>query len=158
MVLAGQPIRALDLGEPKYVVESADETGFTSTTYIAGAVTVGQAFTAPTSGRVLVLWHARFESNTNNARSSVTVEVRTGDTLGAGTVVSAATDNNALETDQSANAAATNGFETRTQAGMWRVVDGLTAGSAYNAVMLHRMQSAGNGDVMERSLAVIPLA
>lgn len=153
---AGSTILAQDTPTPAEASQNADETGFTDTSYTAGASECGDTFVAPTSGRVLVLWHSRFETNTTNTRTLVTVEVRTGGTIGSGTVVSAASDTSALESISN-DAAGGVGGNARLQAGMWRIVSGLTAGDTYNVRTMHRMTSAGNGDIFDRSVAVIPL-
>lgn len=150
-LLAGSIIRAIDTPPATGAVSGDDEAGFTTTSYTQGTTVVGAAFVAPTSGRVLVLWHARFEHNTASSRSVVSVSVRTGATVGAGTVVSGAADDSALECPQGAG-----GPDTRISAGMWRIVSGLTPGDDYNAVVEHHAY-AGNGDIFARSVAVVPL-
>lgn len=152
----GKPVTPGDLPAVVDFTELADETAFTSTSYIQGAAVTGVTFTAPTSGAVRVDWRARFQSNSNNTRAAVSVQVRTGGTIGAGTIVSDADDDSALETTQSATAGTT-AAETRTQAGTWRRVSGLTAGTVYNAVVVHKMLSAGNATIFSRSIMVSPL-
>lgn len=150
-LLAGTTIKALDTPPAVAVTDATDELAFTNTAYTQGATVVGQSFTAPTSGRVLVLWHGRFENNSTGF-IFVSAAVRTGSTIGSGTSVSGATDESAVNTNTG-----TGGFDTRIAAAMFRVVTGLTPGNSYNAVTEHRVTS-GNGDVFDRSLAVIPLS
>lgn len=133
--------------------ESADETAFTNTSFDSGSTVCGTTFVAPESGNVLVLWSARFQSNSNNVRAAVSVSVATGSTLGSGTVVSAASDDSSIETSQSG----TGGTETRIQASMFRRVTGMTAGDTYNVVVQKKVLSAGNGTVFQRDVVVIPL-
>src|ERR1051325_4298582 len=104
---SGSVLYASDTPAVAYVSEGTDEAGFTSTTHIPGTTQVGCTFTAPTSGIVTVLWGARVQSNTASRSVTVTVEVREGATIGAGTVVSAASDDSAIETPQDATGGAT---------------------------------------------------
>lgn len=151
---AGDIVYAADFGTPVTDDEATDETAFTSTSYIVGAAaTCGTSFVAPTSGIVLVLWHVRFQCNTASTRAAVSVQVATGSTLGSGTVVSAATDEDCLETTQGA----AGGADTRMGAGTHRVVTGLTPGSTYNVVTMHKTFS-GNSTVFARRVTVLPIA
>lgn len=144
---AGDPIYALDTPPSVGDLEFADELAYSSTTFGPGGTPVGTTFIAPTSGVVLLLWHARFESNTAGANALVSVSLRTGGTLGSGTVVSGANDESALEVTGTA----------RLQAGMHRRVPGLTPGDTYNVRVEHKMLTAGNGDQFTRSVDVVPL-
>lgn len=143
-LLAGTTILAQDITEEQFDDQGTSETGFTDTTYVAGANTCGTTFVAPTTGNVRIMWHARFESNTAGERVTVSMEVREGGTIGSGTVVSAATDGASLES------------EARLAAGMWRDIFGLTPGSTYNCRTMHRI-TGGNGDIFVRTIAVTPL-
>lgn len=154
MPSAGDTIRALDFPATAIAEQSTDETGFTSTTYTAGSAVCGVAFVAPTSGKVRVAWAARFETNTLNVRVTVSFEMLTGSSVGSGTSVLAASDSRALEsTSDDASA----GNNARQQAGTFYDVTGLTAGNSYNVRTMHRMSSAGNGDIFDRQISVTPL-
>lgn len=149
---SGSKLNSLDDIAPANDHEGTDETAFTSTTYTTGANVCGISFIAPTSGSVTVWWSARFQVNTAARWVGVTVEVKTGSTLGSGTVVSAGADNSCLESSQTTGA----GGDSRTQAAMYRKVDGLTAGSTYNVVTQHRViNGVGNGDIYERDVMVV---
>lgn len=139
-----------------FATQATDETAFTSTTYTNGTNVCGTSFVAPPNGIVLVLWAARFQSNvtTTNARVLVTVSVATGSVVGSGSVVSAATDESALESTVADTA---NTGHSRFQGGTFRVVSGLTGGSTYNVVTQHKMAVAGNGTIFQRDVLVIPL-
>jgi hypothetical protein len=154
MPAAGQIIKALDFTDTVSTQSSTAETGFTSTSYTGGTSPVGIAFTAPTSGRVEVFWHCRFESNTAGVLVLVSAAVRTGTTVGSGTVVVAAADAQAL-----VHAAdASSGTNQRLGSGTALVISGLTAGSSYNARIEFKMNAAGNGDIFDRYLSVKGLA
>lgn len=150
-LLAGTTVKALDTPAAVAVEDATDELGFTDTVFVQGATKVGVTFTAPTTGRVLVMWTARFESNTTGL-IYVSAAVRTGATIGSGTSVSAASQTSAVSSNTGAG-----GTDTRIAAAFFRVVTGLTPGNSYNAVTEHSV-SSGNGDVFDRSLAVIPLS
>lgn len=153
MPLAGQKVLAADFVGFATDNEMTDETGFTSTTYTGGGTPCGMSFTVPTSGRVLILWHARMESNTANTRVLASVAVRTGSTVGSGTDVSAASDSDAIESSESG----TGGSQQRIGASSHRTLTGLTAGSTYNVRVEFKMSAAGNGDIFDRDVTVIPI-
>jgi hypothetical protein len=144
---AGDFVIALDFTDAVTDIEGTDETAFTDTAYALGGATTGQSFVAPTSGAVLVLWCARMQSNTASVFALSSAEVRTGATIGSGTVVSAASDLSALES----------GAADRIQASRHRIVTGLTAGSTYNVSLWHRVSSAGNATIFDRNVAVLPV-
>lgn len=133
--------------------EATDEASWTNTSFDSGTNVCGTTFVAPESGNVLVLWSARFQCNSSNVQSLVSVSVASGSTIGSGTVVSAASDESALETTRSS----AGGVETRMQAAMFRRVTGLTAGSTYNVVVQKKVSAAGNGTIYQRDVTVIPL-
>ncbi|MDQ7910266.1 hypothetical protein RB614_37810 [Phytohabitans sp. ZYX-F-186] len=118
----------------------------TSTSFIAGSATCGVAFVAPTTGRVLIEWRANLDNSTN-AFTIVAPEVRTGSSVGSGTVVLAASDVNALY-----------GFGTNELGfGCFVPLDGLTPGESYNVRLMHRVTS-GTGTIQNsREVIVLPL-
>jgi hypothetical protein len=146
-LLAGTTVLAADTPTARTQTDSTDELGFTSTTYIQGGTVVGVVFTAPTTGRVMVIWGVRLQSNTAAVRAVASASVRNGSSIGAGTLVDGATDQSAIES----------AAQARAQASRHRTVTGLTAGSTYNAVIEHKVSAAGNGDIFDRDIAVIPL-
>lgn len=156
MPAMGDIVAAGDFPQAKSVHDSTTEAGFTSTSYTAGGTTVGVNFTAPTSGRVLILWHARMESNAGdvaNGRVVCSISVATGGTVGSGTVVSGPDDNSAIETPRAGSADVD---ETRIEAAMQRFVSGLTAGAVYNVITMHKTFTS-NGDIFTRGITVVPL-
>lgn len=145
----GSPV----LSSPRFNIDGTDIV-LASTAYVAGTPICGVTFIAPPSGLVRVDWHSRFESTTSGLRTLVSAAVATGGVLDAGTVVSGATDASALENSQDSTGT---GNLTRLEAGMFRPVDGLTAGLTYNAVVKMRNTAAGNGSIFDRSIMVTPL-
>lgn len=154
---AGSKLLALDAPAQAVDDEATDETAWTNTSYDSGSSVCGTTFTAPTSGAVLVLWSARLQCGSTGQRALASVSVATGGSVGAGSVVSASSDDSAIETSQSATVTGSPaGAETRTQAGMWRVVTGLTAGSTYNVVVQKKV-FGGSGSIFQRNVAVLPI-
>jgi len=137
---------------PQTALSGTPVGGFTSTTYVASSPPVGVWFVAPPSGIVRVDWSSRFQTNTINTRTAVSVQIATDRTLDAGTVVSSANDNSALENNNDP----AGGANTRLQAAMFRLVTGLTPGAEYNAVVKFRMLTAGNGDIYNQQILVTP--
>jgi hypothetical protein len=130
-------------------VGTTTSTSYTATLSGSGAATCAVVFIAPSSGRVEIantmqLW------TTVSGNAYCTVEVRTGDKIGSGTVVLSASDNNALV------ATTTNPF----RGGVITVVTGLTPGAAYNVRQVFRTStsSGGNeGTYYRKHLKVEPL-
>jgi hypothetical protein len=135
--------------------DGADQA-VSSTAYTAGSPQVGVTFTAPTSGTVLILFGARPQTNTIGVRCHVSVAVRTGSTIGSGTVIAAASDQCSVETGQPTVAGGA-GDGSRLQASRHRVITGLSPGSTYNARTEHKVSVAGSGNVFFRNIDVIPL-
>lgn len=153
MPTAGQRIRALDLPQAQWDTEGTNEEGITDTTYDEGADLVGCAFVAPTSGRVKVSWQARFHCNTATAQMFISAIVREGSSIGAGATVSAAADDDALQTPEDP---ASGGDNQMGSGSSFRPLSGLTPGASYNAV-LQRKVTSGTGDIFYRSIMVEPL-
>ncbi|MFC9247743.1 hypothetical protein ACFT7S_28155 [Streptomyces sp. NPDC057136] len=150
-LLAGTTVQALDTPPVPYANDASDISGFTDIVFVSGTPVVGVVFTAPTTGRVRVDWHARFQPASAVA-AQVGFALRTGGTLGAGTVVQDGLNENCLESPNVSGAA------SRVQAGMFFIVSGLTPGSTYNAVVCHRMVAAGTGNLFARSISVSPVS
>lgn len=153
MATAGQIIRAADFPASAQDTDTTDQTNLSDTSYAAGSTTCGVAFTAPTSGRVLILWHAEMRADTADVRLLISVQVREGSVVGSGTITSAANDEDAAQTSQDVASAS----RAYLGASSHRVVTGLTAGSSYNVRTMHKLSSAGTGDIFYRSVDVIPI-
>lgn len=158
MGAAGSKILAGDAPPGVADGEGTDDTAFTNTSFATAAAAAGQTFIAPTSGRAVVLFSARFQINTTGTsdRALVSVKVAEGSTIDAGAVFSPASDDSALESTRSATISSGSSGETRMAAGHWRFLSGLTAGATYN-VVLQRKVTGGNGTVFQGDVCVIPL-
>lgn len=152
---AGSTVLALDTPAHATDTEVADEIAFNSVPFIPGANQCGTTFVAPTSGKVLILWGVRAQVNTASARVHVSVAVRAGSTIGAGTSISPSSDESSIETAQPVAAGV--GPPTRIQASRHRVVTGLTAGNTYNVQVEHKTSIAASGDIYLRDVDVIPI-
>ncbi|GIJ10724.1 hypothetical protein ACFFMR_18835 [Micromonospora andamanensis] len=119
-------------------------TGITSTTYAAGSTPCGVAFTAPPSGRVWIFWAGQLDHDTASRETLLAFRVGTGEDLGLGTQVFGASDNVCLSKTATA----------RDRMGVGHLLEGLTAGSVYNAVTMHRVVGGGNGRVARRQITV----
>lgn len=153
---AGQKLRASTLQQISDAlnvasVDNRDATTRTTTstsftTTVSSANICGTSFVAPPSGVVKVEWGAyMFNSGANFTQTSPSV--RTGSTVGSGTVVLASSD--ARSTNH-------NGTTGERAMGSTRVT-GLTPGDTYNVALEHRV-GAGTGSFQNREVIVTPLA
>lgn len=144
MALAGDKLAAR---QKQFVRNTATGTT-TSTTYITSlttALTCGTAFVAPPSGSVTILFHvASFNSNAGVDCKSA-VRVGQGATIGGGTQVYAAVDDDMYLQNGTVAQAGLGGTE----------VSGLTPGSTYNACIAHKV-GANTGSFLYRWLKVLP--
>lgn len=129
---------------------STDEATYTGTAFTAGASPVGVAFTAPDSGNVLVAMRGYFSQNQNLQASIMSYAIRTGGTIGSGSVFSAANSDRALVCGRSVNASA----PALIQASIVDLFTGLTPGATYNARVEYQTTSGGGMDVFYRQLTV----
>lgn len=153
-VAAGQKIRASYFNAvPVSESDSTVVDGTTTSTSYTNTLTTtgirGKAFTAPITGNVLILFSALGRHGTSGKSVSVDVEVKTGSTVGSGTLVRGSAD---ITADVEQNAAAGQnlhhtGFAT---------VTGLTAGASYNACLTYKLIDAGTGTFSCRNITIVP--
>lgn len=93
----------------------------------------GIAFVAPPSGAVRIDWSCGISSSDTTKYALVSFVVRTGNTVGSGTTVQAASDNVVL---QSWGSSSENSYA------QFYYLSGLTAGGAYNLRLAYRIQSS----------------
>lgn len=132
--------------------DSNTEGPYSSATPTAGTNVCGVAFTAPASGSVMVFWHSDFWASQTDKVSFVSCEVRSGASIGGGSVVAAANSNDALKVAGTVTA----GVEARIAAGTWRLITGLTPGSSYHVRLMHFTEASGNITVFYRKVMVQP--
>jgi hypothetical protein len=147
---AGTTVYGEDTPPPAHDAEAGSYT-FTITTW--GTATTGgtyadcaDVFTAPTSGRVLILFGGHL-LNSTTAGTQLSPQVREGAVVGSGTEVAAPT------VDEMVQVQGTSGHRI----GQHRFVDGLTPGDDYNVRLLHQVSSASTGTALRRNLTVIPV-
>lgn len=140
---AGTVITGTDVTPAVLDGASSAQTGFSVTSYTYDSMAV--AFVAPTTGRVLVQWGGWLDTNGANT-VYLSFEIRTGSTISAGSVVFAASDENAMYHSNTNQCAM----------GMFCPVSGLTPGASYHVRLMHRV-TAGTGSVDNQEVNVIPL-
>lgn len=132
--------------------DSNTEGPYSSATPTAGTNVCAVAFTAPASGSVMVFWHADFWSSQNDKVSFVSMEVRSGASIGGGSVVVAANSNDALKVSGTVTA----GVEARVADGTWRLITALTPGNSYHVRLMHFTEASGNITLFYRKVLVQP--
>lgn len=146
-------IAAINGLAPASASSTTDETGFTNTSFAAGASPVGVAFTAPPSGSVLIHLSAILAQNINTQATFVSCEVKTGATIGSGTLAGgAANSDRGLTVGRAVNS----GAVALLQAGRPVLYTGLTPGAIYNVRVMHCVDG-GSGTVFFRELIVVPM-
>lgn len=144
---AGDIIKALDF--PAAVSAAEDTSGTTtSTTYtstLTGGVACGVTFIAPTSGRVIVHNAALLDHSSASGETYLGWILRTGSTVGSGTVVVSAADSRAIL--HVGTAAERHGAD--------HLAGGLTPGATYNIIQAFRT-SASTATYANKVLIVKP--
>jgi hypothetical protein len=123
-------------------------TGYTGTLATAGSC--GTAFVAPPSGKVTIHSQVSAYASATNLEVKTAFWVGTGSSVGSGTEVYAANDNDQSMV-QTGGGTATN---VASMAG-WAEVSGLTPGNTYNCQLRHRV-NGGIGTWLYRKIKVIP--
>lgn len=152
---AGRRLRASELAAliPPATVTGTDTSvadgTTTSTTFVSSLTTTGTrgvVFTAGASGKAEVAWACNGRNNTAGQSTVTSFEVRTGATIGSGTVVQASDENTAcaMQSDSANQALAHAGSG---------VVTGLTPGATYNAYITYRA-TAGTATINRRKISV----
>ncbi len=121
-----------------------------STTYVNLTNIAGTAFVAPESGIVTIHYTALMASDTATGGSQITPRVGTGATVGAGTTILAASNNNAIGFDQHATVNESMRF------GGHYTLSGLLPGTTYNVSMQGRAITAGTSTFQRIHTTVVP--
>lgn len=139
---------------PATAFEPANDT--TAATSYTSVTNHGVAFTAPPLGKVYVTFRCALGTNSvvSTAGSWLGFEVRTGTTIGSGTVVLAADDTRAAGPSRPFNTNA--GFKYHPAAGR-ELVTGLTAGSPYHVRTMFKSEGTATAAVLNRSVLVEPV-
>ncbi|MFC5268472.1 hypothetical protein ACFPJ1_40740 [Kribbella qitaiheensis] len=135
--------------------ETADEAAYSGATWIPGSTPCAVAFTAPPSGAVMVHMKACILSSINDKAVWVDSEIKTGASLGSGSVVSGGTANN--NDGIVLGGTVTSGVPLKLDSGTFKLVSGLTPGNSYNARVMYATEVGGNITILYRQLVVVPL-
>jgi hypothetical protein len=131
--------------------QTAAGTTTTSANYTAtltGGTACGVAFVAPASGSVVV-HNSAFLTNNSTGRSYMAFRIGTGSSIGAGTLVRAASDADMVSSHDTATLDMT--------AGRAIVVTGLTPGAAYNCQQQFKTSAGTTASFSWKHLAVEPV-
>lgn len=135
------------------VASSTVNVSTSSTTFVPGATAFGVSFVAPPSGAVFITMSCYFQQTQDGGVALVSHTVRTGATIGSGTVVGvAANSNRALVAGGPVDAAQPIYFQGSRRT-LWT---GLTPGAAYNARVEMAVDLGGGCNVFYRELQVEP--
>lgn len=149
MAFAGQRLTAALLGLARYSEETAlgTTTSASYTATLTGGTACSFTFVAPTSGVVEVVNTAQVDNSSTAQTSLMSFEIRTGSSVGSGTVMFAASDDDALR----------NLGTNEVQMTFARIVDGLTGGATYNIRQMFRGSGGTTATFIRKRLAVIPM-
>lgn len=150
-LLAGTTIKGTDT--PPTVSDfqspSFDATATTYTTASTAGTYADCAvvFTAPTTGRVIIHIASRMTNTQAGNACVISAQIRTGSTVGGGTIFEDADDGRAAR--QSGT--------PFNRVGITHLLTGLTPGASYNARLLHKNSASGNtASFAQRELIVAP--
>lgn len=135
------------------VGSSTTNVSTSSTTFVPGSTAFGVAFTAPASGSVWVTMTAYMQQTQDGGVALVSHTMRTGATIGSGTVVgTAANSNRALVIGGTVDAGQPQYFQASRRT-LWT---GLTPGASYNARVEMAVDNGGGVNVFYRELQIDP--
>jgi hypothetical protein len=141
----------LGVTQESEVAGSGTTTSTSYTATLTGSTTPQKAFTAPQSGKVLIHWSAYMTHSIANGFCYMSFEIRDGASLGAGSVVVAGSDTNAI-----VNRVSGAGSDDA-QFGSTKLITGLTPGNSYNIQGLYKLVTAGTLTTINRRIIVQPV-
>lgn len=154
-IAAGQKIRASYFNvAPASSADTSVTDGTTGSAYPTFTNTLtttgmlGVAFVAPPSGRVIVSFMTGEARTNTTAKALLSFEIKTGSTVGSGTLVYAS-DNATAQSAESDTANKNRALSGET------LVSGLTGGTTYNATLTYSV-TGGTGTYNRRSIIVDP--
>jgi hypothetical protein len=143
-------INGLDVA---FVGSTSDET-FASSTFIPGTVVVGTSFVAPPSGKIMAHFGGHISSDVNTNAVLLSFEMKTGGTVGSGTLVStAANGDRAIVCGRAVNS----GAVAQLAAGNTALYTGLTPGATYNVRMMHAADPGNTSHAFYRQIMIVPV-
>ena len=123
------------------ITNTAFGVGTTGGTYADCA----KAFTAPATGKVKIDYGGQMSNSTTNATIIAPV-IRTGSTIGSGTVILAASDDYNVQVTGTSSQ----------RRGVSLLQEGLTPGTIYNVRLEHRVSLASTGTLLRRYVIISP--
>jgi hypothetical protein len=118
----------------------------TSATYETRSGDPGGSFVAPSTGRVLVVISSAMDNDDASTGGRATFQVREGGSVGSGTIVHVASNDDSISLVGTGNA----------EFGKTSLVSGLVAGNTYNVQMLYlRDAGAGTASFARRSVLIL---
>lgn len=145
-------IATLNSFDTTFTSSTTDEVGFTSTSFIAGGAPVGVAFTAPPSGKVKIDFTGQIQQNINSFACILSCEVKTGSTVGSGTLAGGAANSDRALICGKAVVASGPSHMAATRAVFY---SGLTPGASYNVRLMHCVDG-GSGSIFNREIIIQP--
>lgn len=134
-LFAGQKLHATDVNlaaSESFQTDSGTVAGSVYTPTRTGSSNIaGYVFVAPNSQNIMVFWGAGI--SVTSQFGLMAFEIRTGGTLGSGTIVQAASDNIQCQGTATSETTSSNS----------KLVTGLSAGSTYNIRAMYRTQAGG---------------
>lgn len=149
-IKAGDVISSTQWPPAKKDSSSTDILNITNTTFATGSPEVGTTFTAPDSGRVCVAMHCQGTQAAGGSRLFFEYRIYLG-TSTSGTL---------FQTSDSALGAASSGSTAGTSEwsmGHLSMVEGLTPGSTYYAVVGYLTEGGTTSDINNRKIIVFPV-
>lgn len=146
--LGSTPAVTVTLASTNFTNGTTTSTSFTNTLTTTGIH--GVAFVAPPSGEVTVIGRTIASNSTAGSFAIMDFEVRTGSTVGSGTVVRAS-DNFEAGLIQSSTAGNQGTVVTT------GLVSGLTPGNTYNAALTYLIGTSGTASYNRRHIIVSPV-
>lgn len=140
-------------GSPIEVYDTTSITSITSAVGIPGSPVCGTAFTMPASGKVYITLSGAIENTTAARYICLTWELRTGGSVGSGTIVTIGA---SPLFDHSLVIGRGGSPSTLLNSSKRNLVTG-TPGSTYNVQTLHFVETSGSGNVGFRALLVEPV-
>ncbi|WP_213451599.1 hypothetical protein [Rhizomonospora bruguierae] len=127
--------------------DQPSEVTTSSTGFVANASVCGTGFTAPLSGRVVVMWAAVIRATSGAGFGVCSYELRTGSDVGSGAVVVA----------PSLDRGCQNSGTSTVASSTFHCVTGLTPGDTYNVQLMYASQTGTTSGFARRRLLIIPI-
>jgi hypothetical protein len=136
---------------PVWVISETDLSVTTaSPSFSAGSTVCGRSFVVPPSGAFSINIYALMQSANNGNACQLSFEIRLGGTVGAGSILVAASQGQCLSTGM----AVTSGGPARIGASAEFPFSGYTPGDTLNVRTMHNMIPGGSGSMFKRQIIV----